>query len=104
MLIQEDIASDNSEWRSLMAAVWMSIFLMIIEFIGLFGGFTLFHHTNNIFYISIHSVGIIFTALFVALLWPYWIFWFIFLICSLISGITEMVSILKIVICQTRKY
>ena len=102
--IQETITSNSSDQSMLLAAAWMSIIFIAIEFIGLFGGFTLFHHTTNKIYITAHLFGIILTALFIGLKWPFWSYWFIFLICSLISGIIEIISIIKIIICQTRKY
>jgi len=97
-------ASESVEKTNLLAAVWMSVAFMGIEFVGLFGGFTLFYHSSNILYITLHSVGILFVSLFWSLSWPHWSYWFIFLVCSLPSGTIEALNIIKIVVCQTRKY
>jgi len=101
---KDDLTSSTAEKASLMGAVWLSLILIAVEFIGLLAGLTLRHHTNNYIHIISHGAGLLFTALFIALAWPYWIYWFIFLGCSLLSGVVEIVSIIKIIICQTRKY
>ena len=82
----------------------MSFALSGIEFIGLFGGFTLFYHSSNMSYIALHTVGILLVSLFWSLAWPHWSYWVIFMVCSLPSGIIEAINILKIVVCQTRQY
>eukprot|EP00483_Globobulimina_turgida_P001552 UN01554 len=97
----EDLTKNTTEKTSLLAAVWMSIGLMSVEFVGLFLGFTIFHHTSNLIYITVHGIGMLLTALFIGLSWIYWIFWFIFLTCSLISGIMETVNIIKLISCPT---
>ena len=88
----------------LLAAAWISIICIGFDIIGLFGGFTLFHHCNNIIFVILRSLGILFTLLFLGLQWSYYIYWFIFLISCLIPAIIETITIIKIIICQTRKY
>ena len=97
-------ATRHSLFYSLLSAAWMSLILIIIEFVGLFGTFTLFHHNSNMMLITLHSIGAVMTGIFVGLSLEYWSYWFIFIVCSLIPGVLETINIIKIIVCQTRKY
>eukprot|EP01084_Bolivina_argentea_P019316 35927_1 len=93
----EVLTKNATEKTNLLVGVWMSIGLISVEFIGLFTGFTIYHHSSNTVYIILHTIGILLIVLFIALTWTYWIYWFIFLICSLPSGIIEAFQIIKII-------
>ncbi len=61
--------------NSLLAALGLSIICLFINFVGLFGGFTLFFDRLNTAHVILHFFGGVLTAWYIVDIWGYLAYW-----------------------------
>ncbi|XP_076364911.1 transmembrane protein 107-like [Tachypleus tridentatus] len=79
-----------------LVGVSLSLFFLLTEIIGFFGGMSIFCPSQDIFSIITHSLGTIAMSYFIAHSWDCDLFWWIFCFSSVMPGITEIIIIVKV--------
>lgn len=74
-------STSTSEWdsaqRSLLAALGLSIVAFIVQFSGLFFGWTMFVNRLNMCHVVLHFFGGVLTAWYLVDQWGYLSFWYV---------------------------
>mmetsp|Transcript_9172 Transcript_9172/g.24854 ORF Transcript_9172/g.24854 Transcript_9172/m.24854 type:complete len:150 (-) Transcript_9172:25-474(-) len=85
---------------SILVAITFSMVFLIVELVGLIGGFSIFNHGLNLLYIVMHTLGSIFVGMFILEEWHYVRFWYLFAFFCLPTAILEIVVIGSYACCK----
>eukprot|EP00741_Cyanophora_paradoxa_P005548 tig00000900_g5378.t1 len=98
---QDDFNRDDT---SITVALALSYFCFFIEYVGLFGGFTMFTTTVSLFEILCHLVGLFFGTMFIVDTWASVWYWYIFGFTCAFPALVEATVISAIVCCKLVYY
>ncbi len=73
----------NTNSISLNFALALNLICLGVSYIGFFGGFSMFLPFVNVVVIISHTIGCIYTCIFIMEAWHYLTFWYIFLFFSM---------------------
>uniref|UniRef100_A0A8C4NI77 Transmembrane protein 107 n=1 Tax=Eptatretus burgeri TaxID=7764 RepID=A0A8C4NI77_EPTBU len=74
----------------LTVGLWLSMAFLCIELLGFFIGASMFHTSQSLLSLCLHTCASISLSLFVTRQWDSWTFWFIFVFCSAFPATTEL--------------
>ena len=74
----------------LTVGLWVALACLVIELLGLFGGYTIFRTGMTLFHIVCHFVGCVMLTFFITESWHYSTFWYIFVLFSAPPVLAEL--------------
>eukprot|EP00736_Rhodelphis_marinus_P009078 Rmarinus@m.5603 len=106
--VDSNVTEGDDDWTSaessITAALSLTCITFSVQFVGLFGGFTMFSNEVNLMHIVLHFFGAIFVSIYVTEEWGYSEYWYMFLFLSLPSLIVESCCILRVALFQRQLY
>mmetsp|Transcript_37823 Transcript_37823/g.48241 ORF Transcript_37823/g.48241 Transcript_37823/m.48241 type:complete len:142 (-) Transcript_37823:287-712(-) len=86
------------------SAINAAVACFLLDFVGMFAGFTLFNTRVNAFQIAVHVIGSIQVSLLITEAWDYRKLWYIVGFCNFTTAGVEVFMILAIFILKTALY
>lgn len=97
--------TDLDASESVLLSAWgVTIVSFFFNFLGLFGGFTMFMNNINLLQIVAHVLGGITTSLFLLDGWHVAAYWWITAFCSLLPALAEMFVLVSVFGCKMIVY
>ncbi len=94
----------NDAENDLKKAWIVALIMFIFDFFGLFGGFSIFFRSVNLFQIIIHFIGALYTTWFILNEWNYKVYWYIVVFCSIFPAFIEFCVLISIFVLKIVRY
>mmetsp|Transcript_22365 Transcript_22365/g.36969 ORF Transcript_22365/g.36969 Transcript_22365/m.36969 type:complete len:141 (-) Transcript_22365:685-1107(-) len=88
----------NSLNTQLIIACALSFGLLMVEYVGLFAGFSMFATQVNLLYIFIHATGVLFTMIYILDAWASVYYWYIWGFTIALPAIIE-ITVISAILC-----
>eukprot|EP00828_Plagiopyla_frontata_P037917 TRINITY_DN49751_c0_g1_i1.p1 TRINITY_DN49751_c0_g1~~TRINITY_DN49751_c0_g1_i1.p1 ORF type:complete len:173 (+),score=20.93 TRINITY_DN49751_c0_g1_i1:170-688(+) len=86
--LADGLSADSSEYdkaeKNVLVSVALTITTLVIEFMMLFHGLTMFHDKLNAITCLTHALGVVLYASFIMKIWHYFILWYLWVFFSLL--------------------